>query len=281
MRLKIKYYWTFIFLCVTFSTKAQSLVQLDSLIANKEFENAKVSVERIIFSQTLTPVQLAKVLLKKSECLKQQEQFAEAQKTLERIILFDLPDSLQYAVRHQTALCAYLSRDYSGCESILEQLEYFTKDSLLKQQSLPLEILNLNELNRWADAKIKWERYLRSKNISANSFVNAYAKYPHLKNLKKAQWLAFIPGAGLIYAGKTTEGLTAATLQMLSLGAGVYLFLQHYYITGFFVGPGIWSTFYQGSLRLTERRVNEVNRKKSVLFNATIVHKIFEIEKMK
>jgi TM2 domain-containing membrane protein YozV len=129
-------------------------------------------------------------------------------------------------------------------------------------------------------ASNKWYNYLKSKQLNIDSLNAMYQHYPKLKSNKKAELLSLIiPGAGLIYAGKYGEGITSFLLQTTFLATGIYLMIKHYYVTGFFIGPGIFTTFHQGSLKLADRRVNEYNLNHTYQFNDHIKNVILLLEK--
>ena len=54
MHLIQKYCWICIFLCVTFSTKAQSIQQIDSLFIQNKFIEAEVAIEKNLFLNPIT-----------------------------------------------------------------------------------------------------------------------------------------------------------------------------------------------------------------------------------
>jgi tetratricopeptide (TPR) repeat protein len=245
-----------------------------------KYNEAAVEIEKYVFVSSFSANEQADLYFKKTECYKHLNNFNEALNTLDKINLSLIDEQHQYETRYQMALCNYLDGKYKECNSMIQQLNYFTKDTLKKQQYLFLDILNLNELHDWKTASIKWKEYLKYKNLHADSLQNFYKKYPILKNAKKAELLALIiPGSGLMYAGKIGEGITAFILQTSFLAAGVYLIFKHYYVTGFFVGPGLFTTFHQGSLKLTEKRITERNERVATIFNNHIKNNILNIER--
>lgn len=210
-------------------------------------------------------------LLKKAECFKQMENFSEAEKITERIIYTNLSDTLIAEARYQSALCSYLSGNFSNAENHLLQMHSFIKDSSLTKNSLPLYSLVLNELQRWSEAKekiIKAITISEMKNAEKENLKKIVEKlyapenYPHLKKLAKAQKMsAILPGLGQLYAGYFWEGAASSFLNAASLGLTGYFIYAKLYFTAATIGTSVFGKFYLGGSNRLEYLVAKKNYK--------------------
>ena len=242
--------------------------EADSLFLIGKYYPAAVEYERNAFLSANNSARTT-ALLKKAECYKQMENYSEAEKITERIIYTNLNDSLLAEARYQSALCSYLSGDFSNAESHLLQMHSFIKDSSLTKNSLPLYALVLNELQRWDEAKEKVliaihlseinsaQKDILRKNVNA---LYVPQNYPHLKKLLKAQKMsAFLPGLGQLYAGYFWEGAASAFLNVASLGLSGYFIYETLYFTAAFAGTSVLSKFYMGGSNRLEYLVAKKN----------------------
>ena len=287
----MKYFLTCIFLCAGFLIKSGSAENIfreaDSLFLIGKYYPAAVEYERNAFLSANNSARTM-ALLKKAECLKQLENYSEAEKTTERIIFTSLSDTLLAEARYQSALCAYLAGDFSNAESQLLQMHSFIKDNSLTKNSLPLYALVLNELQRWNDAKEKIIKAIDGSELHApekDSLIKDINKlyvpenYPHLKNLLKAQKMsAFLPGLGQLYAGYFWEGAASAFLNVASLGLTGYFIYTKLYFSAAAIGTSVFSKFYLGGSNRLEYLVAKKNYKllrgyndhlKNVIVNAS------------
>lgn len=258
-------------LCAGHLTKAADSLLFrsgDSLMLMQQYEIAAVEYERtgFISSDNITKTE---ALLRKAEALKLLNRFAEAEKTLQRVSYPGLPGRLIYETRYRSALNAYLGQDFAAAESHLLLMELYVRDTTLTVEALPLYALVLNELEKWDEAGQKLIKYIRisdlpdtHKDSLTNALRTLYNKknHPKLKSLKKAQTLSsFLPGVGQMYAGYPLDGIVNASLQLISLGAGVYFFMARYYITAVVMGYGSFQRFYLGAQNRLEYLVGKKN----------------------
>lgn len=279
------------FLCVPFLTKAQALINLfaeaDSLYTADEWQQARLAYERIVFtlnqsSLSADSIQRLKneALLKKTYAYKAEANFTEAQKTIERADVNNLPDSANFLIRYETSLCAYLSGHYNEAYNYILQLKYFVKDTSLTQEVNFLEILALNELQRWEEAKKLCAAYIQKNNLNANvDELYAFLKNPKLRNPDKAVLLStFMPGVGQIYAGYLFRGMVSATLQLACFSFGAYSIWQRYYLSGFFTGFVLLQVFYTGGIRYTRELVEKKNKERISSYNEQVKQFIIDSE---
>lgn len=261
------------FLCVLFSIEVsgQDLFLADSLTRTKQYSAALLAYERVYFELTelsdttrseayLQAAQNA-CLLQKVYCLKQMGDFEEAHSNALRFDLRNLPDTVHTVLRTEIMVCCYLAKLYEGALVQVQQLRFLVKDSTLHSAADLWEILALMQLKRYAEAKTSFIKYKTSKNLAVDAEqVFAFIKKPRFRDAKKAKILAtFLPGAGMVYAGNTKEGVISLLLQATSLGfAGVSIY-NSYYLSGFFTGFGLFQAFYFGGIKRTESLVEKRN----------------------
>ncbi|MHC1706272.1 MAG: hypothetical protein AB9842_01990 [Bacteroidales bacterium] len=251
---------TFIFHCGIFSirSQAQDTRIADSLLLSGSFNIAALEYEKVYYwsDNILLRTQSR---LKKVECLKQEQRFTEAVKDLNELSIFNLPDSLAGEIKYQIALCSYLCSDFATARSQLDQIHYYSKDSVVEDRISLLETLNYNQLFEFDKAERTAKKWVSVMTVSEKVKDSLYRvihnlytpKYrPRITKEKRAYWLStFIPGSGQVYSGFTGEGSANLFLTAAVLGTGVYAFLEGYYLTGYIVGAGLFQKLYLGGIR--------------------------------
>jgi len=287
MQLISTYCLIFIFLCGTYSTEsygqeASAFHKADSLLQSGKFRDAGLEYEYIVFRDSSWIVK-NRALMGKAEALKQMGSFDKAQRSLERINFEVMDDSLQFIVRMQTALCAYLAGNFKDAESQLLQIDYYLGDSIYYKKSLPMRILVFNELRDYANAQrcvmefsnLMVQHHPGTEEIN-NEFELLYSRrnVPKIKKPETAQLLStFVPGLGQLYAGYPGEAVLSGLFTAGSLAMAGVAFYFKYWITGYFVGLGLFQKFYFGGQTrvkyLAEKRnyvnCNEFNNKVKML----------------
>ncbi len=266
---------------------AQSLLIADSLMAKQEYALAAVYYEKAIFDQDQTlpdnfRILTNQILHKKIQCQKALRTFEDAWQTAQRFDLEEPNDTLQFKLRYEGALCAYLSQRYNEAFGQMQQTRFYIRDTTLTTPLDVLEILTLNELERWEESKVLFSRYAARNQLKINveELYRFLRKKP--KNPDKAQLLSFLmPGLGQAYAGYPLEGISSVGLQVLALGFGVYHVLNRYYLIGFFTGAGLFQTFYFGGARRASIMAEETNRKRKARNNQRIRALLVENEQKK
>ncbi|WP_169704725.1 hypothetical protein [Runella slithyformis] len=270
---------------------AQVSLTGDSLMAAGQFDLAAVFYEKDLFdrSQRTDSVNadtyrlvVNDLLLKKIQCQKYLKRFEDAWQTAQRMDLSEANDSLQYRLRYEVALTGYLSRHYGEAHGQILQTRFYVRDSTLLASLDVLEILTLNELERWEESKEIFRRYAVRNGITTDveELYKFLKKKP--KSPEKAQLLSFImPGVGQMYAGYPKEGLVSIGLQTLALGFGVYHVWHRYYLIGFFTGAGMFQAFYFGGARRAELMAEETNRKRKAKNNQLLRTVLIESENKK
>ncbi|HEY6161056.1 MAG TPA: hypothetical protein VI112_07530, partial [Bacteroidia bacterium] len=182
----------------------------DSLFAAGNYSRAALEYERVFFTDTSVAVKNT-ALLNRARCFKNQNDFSQAYNTLKRVQHIRMSDTLDQRIRHEKALCAYLSAQYEDAEYELQQMDFFIHDTLLTAKSLFLNVLVLSELEKWDSAKRALKKYFIYKNINADTLnIDALIPPRGLRSAKTAMLLSlFLPGSGQIYAGKPGQALAS------------------------------------------------------------------------
>ena len=209
-------------LIVDFSVASDSLNIF--LLGEKAFEEgdydvAALEFEKVAYIYSDDNNIRTQALLKKAECRKHENLFSMSLLTLNRVLFSNLDDSLILKVRYNQALIYYLKENYLLAENKLIQLKYQLNDTALLAQTDFLNILILNEQERWQESKVVFSRYLLWKNIALDSLVcYKFLEEKHFfKNEKFAKRISYLlPGSGQLYAGKTFQAITSVLLQAAS-----------------------------------------------------------------
>jgi hypothetical protein len=273
-----KYYLICIFLCAPFSTKAQ-LRKADSLFVAKEFRLAALEYERALFHGT-NPGARNLILLKKTHCLKAQNQFKAGYENLLRADLFDSSDSVSFLLRYELVINAYLAENYDIAYNQLQQLNHFIAAEKFKFNVAYLEILLLNEMQRWTEARDKLIIYndTHQARLNIDSLYDFIDK-PKIRNLKKNEVpLMLAPGLIQVREGKPLDAVFSAAIR----GSLIYLivdqFGKHYFFSGAFSAAAIYFVFYQGAIKHATELIKNNNRKKITKYNQRIKHALITYE---
>lgn len=276
----------YIFLCIACLQSSRALAGGDSLstarLADSLFATGNYYVAAIQFQKaaflTLGPASKLNFTLKASNCYKQLAKYQEGIDLLSVYPAESLNNDQVYNLKYQSALLAYLNRDFTLAESFLIQLAYQVNDSALIYRAALLHVLVLNEQFRWKEAQLKLQAMNRFLN-AGNSLVYNNRKQqidslynlrqvPRIKNPEKAARLStFLPGAGQIYAGYPGEGIfSLAAIGVLASGMAVGVVYQ-YYFSSVFMGNILIGKFYQGGIKRAEFLTEKRNYLKSRSYN--------------
>lgn len=250
----------------------------DSLMAQQNYGLAAVLYEKQIFELTQSALSedslrqtYNQLLTRKIQAQKSERSFEDAWQTAQRFDLSEPDNSIAFRMRYETILCGYLAQHYNETYGLLQQTKFYTQDSLLSEALQVVEILTLNELERWTESKAVFQQYAARKglNINADELYKFLKKKP--KNPDKAQLLSFLmPGLGQVYAGYPKAGIVSLGLQAIALGFGVYHVWHKYYFIGFFTGAGMFQTFYFGGGRRAAIMAETTNKKRKAANNQRI-----------
>jgi len=256
-----------------------------------QFDLAAVYYEKALFDQiqridSINPdayrFTVNGLLLKKIQCQKYLKHFEDAWQTAQRIDLNEPNDSLQYRLRYEIALTGYLSQHYGEAHGQILQTRFYVRDSSLLSSLDVLEILTLNELERWTESKEIFRRYAARNRLTTDveELYGFLKKKP--KSPEKAQLLSFVmPGVGQMYAGYPKQGIVSIGLQTLALGFGVYHFINKYYLISFLSATNLFQIFYFGGAKRAVLMAQETNFKNKSQNNQRVKQTIFDFEKSK
>jgi tetratricopeptide (TPR) repeat protein len=274
MRSIIKYCLICVFLCRSLSAFTADIHKgncADSLLAAGNYKLAALEYERAFYATQDDALQ-CEALLKKSYCYKSAGDFDKGAQTLQRINLSFISDSMQYKVRHEHALDCYLAGKFEDADELLMQINYYTKNKDLADNSLYLDILNKNELQEWKASDSLFMIYLKVNNISIDSnTINQLLKKPRLLNEKTAEIISFIvPCSGQIYSGHVLRGLSSIILQG---GVGWFTYdciKDGFYLSGVFMGFTVFQMLYFGGANYAYYLAEKKNVDKITMYNKKI-----------
>lgn len=285
----MRYFLTFIFLCIGFLSKAEDTTLFkfaDSLFFAGDYRLAAIEYERVAYL-TESNIVKTEALLKKVECYVWLNNFAHALRILGRVSFYELPEELVARVYYKSAIYAYLEGDFANAESQLMQLHYHIEDKEIRQESLYLFVLVLNELRKWPEAKMKLLELISYSDFTEEQVTEfqeeveeIYNKnrIPNLKSIEKAKKLSkFLPGAGQIYAGYFLEGIINAGFQVVFLGLTAYGIYAKYYVTAVAIGFTFFQKLHSGAIPRVEYLVNKKNYESANIYNTRLKTFIMDI----
>lgn len=265
------------FLCAICTINAQDiklLTEADSLFSVQRYLEASIAYERILFSGSNTNDRYY-AIIRKTQCLKQQRLFDQAVNFLKPYLTETLPDSARYQLFTEQIVCAYLAGSYENAISLVEQINIQFSARKPDTKLLLIEVLCLNKWQQWNRAAEVYTAFFGA--WKSATYENPYLHLPRLKSVNKAQWLStFIPGAGQIYAGKPLEALVSIIIQGAGLYYGITSFLDHYYLSAWLAGAGLFGSFHMGGVRRSEVLVNQYNQKQANAFNRHVEELLLE-----
>lgn len=243
--------------------------------------------ERIIYSTNDNEIR-TQALIKKSECYILLQDFASAEKNLQRIFYSGLSDSLQYLAHYNTAFYAYLNKNFNLSISELVIIDTFLPDSI-KINSYILYTLVLNENREWKKAKEKiqqWINYTYRDNLTVKDSLLTttnelydFKKYPKYKNPEKAHlYSSFLPGLGQLYSGYILDAAFSVFMQLSGIAIAAYgVFVAKYYFTGIILGYGIFQRFYLAGTKRAEYLANKHNYLSARKYNDALKNFILQL----
>ncbi|TND08613.1 MAG: hypothetical protein FD123_2117 [Bacteroidetes bacterium] len=273
----------FLLLCSVYAGKLFSAAKqpdlfagADSLCTAGKYNEAALACEKILFLNA-DPAVRGEALLHKGRCLKAAGNYTEAVRNLKRADTLPLPDSLQYFLRYESALCAYLSSNAAEAAFQLTQIRLMN-DSSWRDSCLLLQALVDLEQENWAAAKQHVIRYAQFNHLVIDTTqLIGDEKELKLKSKTKARRLSIIvPGLGQVYAGKPIRGLTSFILVTGSLAYGAWTVLDGYYISGTATGLGLAARFYSGGVRYAGKLADEYNARKIEAYQEKIRARILK-----
>jgi TM2 domain-containing membrane protein YozV len=268
------------FLCVIFSTNRICAGDYYSnalrIFNEKKFFAASIEFERAIFYETdINRIALFKYY--KSLCYKELGDNTKTLEELGSINLFNISDSLYFLIRYQQALSNYLHNNPDQALWNIGELRFRIPDSSKIIEIIPINILCLNATNKWDEAHNLWNYFLENSGIgrdSKSSFKaeidNLYKKrnLPRFHSPRKAENLSrFIPGVGQMYSGAVAEGSMNFLINASLLSFAAYEFYTQYYLTGYFVGLGLFNKTYHGGMHRANLLAEQKNREALNNFN--------------
>ncbi len=272
-----KFYLICIFLCAPFFTKAQ-LQLADSLFQAGDMYGAKLEYERVIF-QNIDSEITNQAILKKSFCYKKLEKYEKSLQNLQRANLFSNNDSLNFAIRREIALSAYLAGEFETAGNQITQINFYVEDTTFKASLKYLEILTLNQMLKWDEAKILVVNYNKKYKLDLNINALYGTKYPKVRSGNKFEYLAAIyPGFVQAREGSLFDGIISSGLRGGALAWGIHQVLNDFIFSGIITGGGLYYVFYTGAVHYALELTNENNQRRIKKYNDFINIKILNAE---
>jgi hypothetical protein len=272
----LQYFITFIFLCVPSLINAQDSIFdiADKLFEQKDYKNAALEYERIVYNSTSKQDQ-NQALFKKATSYKENNNYLKASQTLDRIQTFSLTPEQQETYYYEKMLCYYLNEEFEKASSTIEDM-YLNIDSSKVTNTLLIQVFIYNELSRYQDAKIKAKQWVKTfekgnkenkKIIDERLIDDIYANIPKQKSEKIGKILSYFPGLGHLYAGYPIEGIACFVMNASIIAFGVYEAYNAYYLTAYLGGAGILSGTYFGGYARANYLIRKHNYKVTKAFN--------------
>ena len=218
----------------------------------------------------------------KSEIYFSKNFYEKAYYTLHRINITEIKsDSLKAKILYKKTLNAYLFRQFDLVYLNINDYYSETDDTLFDKKINFLEILTLNEENKWNDAfgiinkyYIKYSKDSLKYNILKTKYLEK--NQPRLKNKHLSAKLGlFVPGGPYFYNGFINDGLLNVGLEVAGLGiAGFYAFVVHQYIASVAIGLYFFNRFYNGAQRKSDFLVEKRNYIRTKAYNEELKVKI-------
>lgn len=292
--LKTRFYSICIFLCAILSTNrinaSDPFSKAFSIFSEGRYFVASIEFERAIFYET-DNISIAQCKYYKSLCYKEIGEIPRALEELGEINTFNLPDSLFFLIRYEQALCNYLNSDPNMSLLNIDEIKFRFPHPSQIIDIVPLNILCLNSLRKWNEARNLWNYLLDNsgledsvKNDLILEISEVYKKrnIPKFHSPEKAENLSrFFPGSGQMYCGAVMEGSFNFLINALMLGFAAYEFYYGYYFTGYFVGLGLLNKTYFGGMHRANLLADKKNMEGMSSFNTgagLILLKVMESE---
>ena len=281
MRLKLRCFLICTFLCVPFLSSAgrghdSLLTTAESLMAQGEYARAAIAFEYAMYKAE-DATEEAKACMGKARAYKRMEDFEGALKSLQRVQLRPLGDTLHYEVRSEMAYLMFVTRRFGEADQQFKQMDFFLPKLELRQRSYFLRILTLNELRRWDEASTAAKEWVASLDAaqpvrdSLNTLVEQwYSKVPKLKKQKRAEVLSVIPGMGHWYSGYFGEGVVSMIVSLAALSYATFNVFAGNYLTALTLGTALLQQFLFGGARRARFLVKQKNYERTREFNNPI-----------
>jgi len=275
-----KFFLTCIFLCVTFSIKAQQKIdpqwgKADSLLQAHQYMASLVEYERIVFQSNDAGIK-KQAIFKKAMVYKAMRSYEKTEEELNRIGIRNPNDTLFPLKAYEMAFAQYMTGNYQAALSTIETYGVMISgEHQVMPGLLTLKILCYNQLFKFdrAESTIRQLAGLSNTHDSLNytSLLTYYEKAPHYKNPETAKHLSILPGLGQVYCGKVFEGGLSFLLNASALSFGAWEVYSGYYFTGYVVGVTLLQKFHTGGQHRAELLARQVNEKHILKFNQLII----------
>ena len=261
MHRTLRFFITSIFLCAAFSAEAQE--RTDWALKAVEYERAAFNAE--------DPREAAEALSEKAYCYRQCGRYDDAMSTLGRISMYQLAPERVDDVLYEKELCSYLSGDFEGAASYMDEAAASSTP-----RRLLLDALVLAGCAKWDESQAKAVELIdvryegEERDAALVELCSLYSRVPKLKKEDQAVLRSFFPPLGHSYTGHLPEGLACMGLDAAAVGWIVWQCLGGNWITGILVGGIALNASFMGGLERSVSLVDEYNRDALAGFNALL-----------
>lgn len=228
--------------------------EAESLYNQGKYDDAIITCERYLYFSAEPALKHAALLIE-AKAFQQKGNFKYSSNILLSIPKIRLDKHVKSIINFNLALNSYLDGQYDEARVYLDNCDTTLMDLPERSNYELLKLFTLCYLEEWTEAARLAENSSLFSDSLKKDLASLLNKPPKLLNQKKLEWFSrFIPGSGQILAGYFVEGISSFLLCSGSLAVGIFLFANHYYISGYALGAGFLYAFYYGGLR----RLNEI-----------------------
>lgn len=218
----------------------------------------------------------SKYILKKTECLKNEQNYDECFIALSSLNADQLPDSLAYKCRYETALMALLTNNMETLHLQLLYLEGNKETSKHINEYFILKVLYFNQMNDYANAYQSAAEYLDKRGLNTtekDSLKKLLSKLytqerPRIISTKKlAVYSAILPGSAQMVHSHFGEGLSSLLINGGLVSLAVYDLANALYFNSFAVLSNLLPRFYLAGIKRAKEIGIEENQIEMNRFN--------------
>jgi tetratricopeptide (TPR) repeat protein len=244
--------WSFSFLgtfCFAQTVK-QTLGKADSLCHFKDYINAEVLYERVLFFTDSTFIM--ETYIKTALCKVALNKYNEAADLYKLASNTTTSDTLYYSFLLKQSLCLIMDKQYEEAQKTLEEInteetpKYYLQKALF--QNAMVEANNLN----FEKAKIDFSKcsqlLTESDQELIQNLIKQNIKSTNIHSTRAGFYSAVIPGLGQTFSGDYKNGINSFVLNAGFLTAFIYTGNQYNYLSSLLFYSFFFPRFYLGGI---------------------------------
>ncbi len=170
-------------------------------------------------------------------------------------------DWIYYSARYKNAYCLFMLNRFEECAGEAGELIATSPFTGINQSARVLRIFSLNLSGNFQVASEEHREYAEGNPELEKAYEDAVSM--RMKNPKTAKALSLLfPGLGLVYAGRTLDGLIATGLSLSLATLTVSGLATNRIFLGLFAGFPWFSKVYGGGARFAKAAATEWNHKR-------------------